>query len=414
MKRFLNSGYSVICLLLLVFSCKHSSTAGSPTSGINSSEQVPSFSGTTFDLNDVSILMKNVEESTQNQYLRLSSKSKEGPILAESVFQLLHATVNFRISDYNSWALAALRIDNCGKLIAQAPCEAQIRLVFQPLETVGNNVTMFADEGIHVPFNVDDKDRLAFFQDFLDLKKSAQIKTNGPLGEHPVLASEGMNGPFAKKLHELVLKYAVTSKSERVAAMNGPSSSRTTGNWVFAVTTPLHQGTPKIAPIPCQDGSNTNTFHNARGFAGEQASAQPEKLTGCEEFDATPLVVKDPSMDSQRMIETALRINNPDLTFFASTNCINCHLTSRRLEQVIGEGTSFKQDGNPLRYKLPADVSHTMSDAALTDKSTPWAIRAFGWGEGGDVPGITLFTLNDTIRVAHELNDLIRNGSLKN
>ena len=83
------------------------------------------------------------------------------------------------------------------------------------------------------------------------------------------------------------------------------------------------------------------------------------------------------------------------------------------MDQVNGEGFSSLADGNELRYAYPSDVSKGIVEEAAQDNANLWGIRAFGWGEFGDAPGITVYTLNDSARVAHSLNALIQGGELK-
>ncbi|MCX6131453.1 MAG: hypothetical protein NTX25_20625, partial [Proteobacteria bacterium] len=204
-----------------------------------------------FDINDVSILMKRPSKETRDQYLRLGSKASEGPFLTKEQFDKAAAMLSrTNLLPYEQWALSAVRIDNCGKLFPTDSCQPQIRLVFQPLWTgaeFSSNVNFepswkstnfFGDAAIHLAYDITDAGQsMQMYQDFLTLKmKNSQVSSDGMLGEHPILASQGMQGEFAKTLHTLVLKYSRVSKLERIAIM-GADVVGGSAVWEFAATT---------------------------------------------------------------------------------------------------------------------------------------------------------------------------------
>lgn len=401
----------VIALAFTLAGCK---TSQSSAPRQESGNQTPVV--TQFDLNDVSILVKRPRSSESKEgYLRLTSTTSEGPLLTNAMYDDLVAMLpNPHPVKYEDWAVSGIRIDDCARVLAALPCQAQIRLVLQPLpQHLG-----FGDQAVHIGFNIDESQKVAMFQEFLDLKKSAlPLSTNGPLGENPVLKNEGMTGPYATRMNSLVLKYALLSKIDRVSIMTSVQKREggsTVGDWNFAASMPVKDQKIIPSPIPCQS-DKVNTFATSAAtflLPGSNQRIQPS-MNGCPEFDVTKLIVKKVEQaDERELADKAIRINNPELTFFGSTTCVTCHLASRRLDQKMGTGFSTKEDGNPLRFVPPGDVSKTIEASSERDNAKLWGIRAFGWGELGDVPGITVYTLNDTMRVAHALNEMIRTDVL--
>lgn len=396
----------------VIYACKHTTPGSGSSSKALDTEKKPLV---LFDLNDVSILVKNPETANADDYIHIGAMTVEGPFVTQAMFDGVFKMLdNPRPRKYEEWAVAAIRIDNCAKVIAQAPCQAQIRLVFQPLDA---SKKKFDDQALHIAFNVFEAEKMAMFKDFLDLKKaSLPATTNGPLGEHPILAKEGMAGAYAKRLNALVMKYAIPSRIERISVMTSSSAGSTpSGNWIFAVTQPVKDQKIIQSQIPCQDPSDlTNKFETISGIFGGATPGISPDMVGCQDVDITPILLKGGVTDENKKIvfDAAIKTNNPNQVFFGSTTCVNCHLASRRLDQKEPD-LSTRVDGNPGRYLAPTDVSTGVSAASKDDNVNLWGIRAFGWGEFGNVPGITVYTLNDTMRVAHELNELIREGKLQ-
>lgn len=407
-------------LIALTSSCKSSSGSSKAQSDASSSPSLDAGSRTLLDVNDVSILFPRPTNNAA-AYIRLSDKSSEGPLLSEDLFQQTVALGHIVDNKYESWAVSGVRIDNCAKLLVQLPCEVQIRLVLQPLE--GDS---FGDEGIHLPFIVDHADEMQFYKDFIALKKSALPETTkGPLGVHPILAKEGMEGPFAKKLKELVLKYSRASKFERIAAMGTTVKSKR-AEWFFAASLPMKGGSKiEATPIPCQNGEKSNVFESLTidGIVATMpstfsASVSPD-VSNCGNLDVTKLILERrprkvtfSEEEMAQITDSALAINDPSKVFFGSTTCVNCHLAGRRLGMAKGIEFLTADDGNPNRYKAPDDVTAVYNEESSGAGGNTWNIRAFGWNDTGDNPAISLYTFNDTMRVAHEINDLIRAGKL--
>lgn len=382
---------------------------------------------TLFDVNDVSILYPSPRKAAIASYISFADKTAEGVIFPKEMFEQASkiAGIDAKFT-YDQFFVSGVRIDNCAKLIMQMPCVPQIRLVFQNVTPDGKGDIEFDDQTIHVPFDVEVSKANGMYKDFMDLKLSALPEsTKGKLGVHPILAKEGANGKFGAKLKAIVSKYALTSKLERVAVM----ATEVKGNnatWTFAASKPIKDGKIEATPIPCQSGETTNIFSSSTIFP--PFPSMPTTFSGrvnpdvknCKNLDATLLITQERSgsidLDDdakKKVIDDALAINDPSKVFFASTTCVNCHLASRRLDFALGQKFLTEKDGNPFRYQAPEDVTSTYTEVKSAGGGNTWNLRAFGWNETATGVAVSLYTFNDTMRVAHELNDMIRAGSLK-
>lgn len=404
-------------------SCKHSPKSDLSSEGRNSAN----LNATLFDINDVSILVAQPSLETRLDYLRLDAKTAEGPLLTKEQFSALgKMLVKTRLLPYTEWAMAAVRIDNCGKLLPAHPCQPQIRLTFQPLLSgadIGNEAgilnptfidSVFGDAALHLAFDIN-ADAMQMYQDFLDLKKlTPSISTSGKLDVHPVLKAQGMKGPFAKKLNEFVLKYSLPSRYNRIAIM-GTMFRGFGADWEFAATTEIKDGKFVQSPLPCQPPSEkTNIFSVKGDFLGLTThSVTPS--AGCPDTDITAMVSSQGQVRAGDNIHTqrAIRIENPEVTAFASTNCVSCHKTDRLMMTLGSTALAELKAKTEGAFKAPSGVSNKKAADAPSFSGGSWELRAFGWGEAGSQPGISGFTLNDSMRIAHELNELVRQGKLK-
>lgn len=347
-----------------------------------------------FDLNDVSFLLP------KDNGLSFATQTAEGPLVSESVFKQAEGmlVVN-KLDDYSAFQLVGVRIDNCAKLLPEHPCQAQIRLVFQS-----------ADNGFHMIFNIDDATAIGMYQDFYDLKKSASPATTvGNLGIHPILAKESMKGPFSERFKKLLVKYAVPSRYDRIAVMG------TGAPWEFAASEPVKNGIVKRTAIPCQKPDQPTNILDLSPLSG---MVQRHSMTGCDDFNVEGIAFarksggRIPFMNNPQSI-AAVKTVNPEKTFFGSTTCGNCHLALRNADWSSPDFDEAKTTwAKDVAYMSPTDVTQ---GKPITESGTlgGYATRAFGYGERFDEPEISLFTINDTMRVAHELNELIHSGKIK-
>lgn len=336
------------------------------------------------------------------QGLKLSTPTRESVLFPETLFQ---ETVKLADGDkasalerapfekYDDWTVAAVRIDSCAKILPQDNCQTQIRLVAQPADKTG----IFRDQAIHLAYDVDEAQHLEFLQDFVDLKKK---KLSDPRSADPL---------------PLIIKYALVSKLERVAIMLTMNNV-----WTFAASQTIKDGQIIATPIPCIGASKVAFLASEVVLARkETAKIQPESK--CLDLNAQRLLTEDLShgiwqklspAEKDKEIQTALRINDPSKVFFGSTDCVSCHVAGRALLRV--KGPSFLNDvpGDPNRYVRPSDMQGE-GNVSSNDHFNAWGTRAFGYGQDGKAKAMSLYTFNDSLRVAHEINELIRAGKLK-
>lgn len=198
------------------------------------------------------------------------------------------------------------------------------------------------------------------------------------------------------------------------------------GEWFFAASLPMNGGSKiEATPIPCQNGEKLNIFKSltidppvpSPLFSMTFSATVTPNVSNCGNLDVTKLIlerkprkVEFSEEEMKTITDSALAINDPSKVFFGSTTCVNCHLAGRRLGMAKGLEFLTADDGNPNRFKAPNDVTKVYREEESSAGGNSWNVRAFGWSDTGENPSISLYTFNDSMRVAHEINDLIRAG----
>lgn len=336
------------------------------------------------------------------QNLRLSAPTGDSVIFPQNLFlETLKLADDGRADEserkefepYDDWLIAAVRIDSCAKILPEDSCATQLRLVAQPANRTG----IFRDHAIHLAFQVDEARRIEMFQDFFDYKKAT------------------LRAADREALPKIIQKYALASHLERVAIM------LTAGRvWTFAASLPIKDG--KILPtaIPCV-GSERIDFVASEVAIARREEDKIKPAPRCQDLNAHLLLTEDmvhghwqrlSAQEKEKEVQTALRINDPTKVFFGSTDCVSCHVAGRALLRAKGQRYLEDDPNDPNRYQRPADMKGE-GNVGTADHFNAWGTRAFGYGQDGQSKAMSLYTFNDSLRVAHEINELIRAGILR-
>ena len=88
--------------------------------------------------------------------------------------------------DYNRMRTVALRFDGCSPT-PEGACEAQIRLVMQPITDDGSTL----DSALHLFYSPTDEEMAAVVAELRELRAGTDLEP-GPLSVHPAIAAEGV------------------------------------------------------------------------------------------------------------------------------------------------------------------------------------------------------------------------------
>jgi hypothetical protein len=154
-------------------------------------------------LNDVTVLMPLPATISAAGHLTPTSAGALGELfpraLYERIPQFPHMPADFL--KYETLRVLAVRFDGCFK--KAGACEAQIRLVLQPLRSVGAS-----DAAVHLFFPVGKEAMQGIVAKLREMRALApEALVDGALDVHPSLLAQGMEGAYGTALNQLVLEH---------------------------------------------------------------------------------------------------------------------------------------------------------------------------------------------------------------
>lgn len=328
-----------------------------------------------------------------------------GALLPHETFEALpplHTTVS-NGANYDFLRVVGIRIDPCFPGLdvpSEAECKNQIRLIMQPV-VISNETQRLTtlDLAIHLFYSLDRQELTTVLADVVALREASLVeRDSGPLGVHPALASEGVEGPFAVGLRDILLAHAGEQNLTRVTFMGVEQVGQ---RWFFGgydidngelipIDIPLiHAEEEKFSNQDLEGKS----FENAFIFPPSPAE---DDLTLF--FDPTQAEAAD---EPSRLAayDAALRIENPENNSPDTIDCATCHIANAA-RRAAERAFAFSAEGRPDAYRGP--------DGALPEGATIEAtnhLRAFGYQD--DKPGISQRVVNETTAVVDHVNRFV-------
>jgi hypothetical protein len=325
---------------------------------------------------------------------------------------------------YDALRVVAFRFDPCfahlGPITDPAACDDQLRLVFQPL-TFGSGVTVADDAAVHVSYSITRAQLLAAVTEIVAARAQYATADLGPVAVHPIIASQGLDGPLAQRLLAIVAKYADGTKVERFTSFfadaggglmsggsdtgggsgSGVTPTRSTGTIGTSVFWEFHgfnvaAGVATGFEIPTL-GATTGISLDVsspplESTFGESTSSTDniEILASADEASAATPAVRQAAFDA------ALRVENPNKNSPNTIDCMTCHM-AEPARVLVGEpmfGMTPLGDANAFA----ADPSIPSADLATTpvliDGDGGLNIHAFSYR--GSSPMINQRVVNET------------------
>jgi hypothetical protein len=350
--------------------------------------------GPTWGLVDVSVLFPTGTDDVP--HLLGTVNDRDGTkvaLLDESVFRLLGTEAPFltetpdRDKHYPKLRVTSFRLDPCvDGLDPHAPtCERAIRLVLQPAWPVGDGFNVF-DASIHLFYALDSAQWTALLGEY-DAIRTVNLSAK-PLDVHPVLAAEGMDGPFATALKAVIVRHATTQNMIRMTFM---ATGRSGNNWFWGGFDREPDGT--FAPIEIPGAGEEDAFH-------QHGRAVDMELPPMEGFPIE--LLNDPSLDAldDEAVTAGLRrlyeIENPRLSSATNTRCASCHLAAETKDHVLQRRMLDELDV-PERYTAEGlDLSWPRAG-----ENRGFNMHGFSWFH--DEPTVSQRVVNDSAEVVRFL-----------
>lgn len=354
---------------------------------------------TTLSMSDVSILMPVPAPGT-DPLLKPSSKGARGPLLPAALLPKIGRVV--AVASNDDLRVVSARVDPCFpdlSLLDTKPesCRRQIRLVLQPYSSSG----AFSDAAVHLLYDLDKQDFPKLVTELAGLGDRSETQRKAPLAVHPKLASEGAGGATARRMNEVILRYAGEKTLVRIALMTLDEPDT---EWNFKAFNVV-SGALVADPIPLlgalRDQQITKGLPQPGTTAFDMeihpASERGQKLVPLLRETAVPKI-KASAFDGA--LEAAFFTEHPAKSNPMTIDCATCHLGPNA--RLFAERTrSAHTSGDARRYTSARDLTLTSS---LATQKLP-SMRAFGYF--GKEPAISPRTVNETAAV---LDALVKHG----
>jgi len=329
-----------------------------------------------------------------------------GPLLPREVHRALPPLDTLMPNDegYHLLRVVGVRLDPCFPGLGvndERDCLNQVRLVMQPvvLEPKGTGLTTM-DLAVHLFYGLTRDELAGLLQEIVDLRGASAIeRSDGPVGIHPALAREGVEGPLARGLRSALLARIGRENLTRVTFMGVEQVGQA---WRFGGFDVQGGGLVPMK-IPLVDVTE-ETFQN-RDLAGATFSYAATGPISPAPDDIRLLF--DPALlasatDEQRRTayRHALRIESPRTNSPATIDCATCHVTmaARRFaERTHGLSPAGMSD----LYQHPRGAPLGGATVERTNE-----LRAFGYFDAR--PSISQRTVNETAEVVEHVNARVR------
>lgn len=352
-----------------------------------------------WDLNDVSYLMPLPQSIHDDKLLKIDSVGKSGPMLPENLINKI-PLLSFKQEREESNRLLralAIRIDPCFPLPTPQSCQAQVRLVWQPLELSPRQQVRTIDAALHSFYVLTEEEFKSLLKDLEAWKKKNSINTRGlPLQIHPAWV-EGTEASSLAEFLSIIKKYIGLGNLTRITAMILRGNA---DMWAFAGFE-VRENDIVMFPVARLGDRLSQAFVNlavpADHFAGGGISPQPRGADTLNKITAESVLVETGEADTIiAEAQAVYRVENPHRYTPESMDCVSCHVARPALQWVLNKRPELKVDQiwNEEIYRNSKYNLDNVSPQLWNTQN----IRAFGYF-GKDI-SISQRAINESAEVA--------------
>ena len=300
-----------------------------------------------------------------------------------------------------------LRVDHCFPVanVDDAKCTRQVRIVWQPADG--------GDAALHSLHVLSRSDFFAFLAGIRRLKVAAELTyDNLPLGVHPVLRAQGMNGAFGLGIIALLRQFIGVKNLVGVAFFAGAKSPPgNVGPWEFAAFA-FQNGNFVPQAVP----HHADTLISISGFPHVNLPSKDDSPLGI--FETLPVPVQDgpggqvgteyagtgeanlgslTEADLVKAYGYLLKVENPKLASIQSNACGDCHLASG--QRALVEQAHPELPGQTIASRFQPSLANPWQPALISG-----SLHNFGYFGMNTEPSISQRTVNETKVVVDWIN----------
>lgn len=353
-----------------------------------------------FTLNDLTHLYPLPERQNVRFMLQPQSAGTKGELLSYDIFQRLPNIVPSFEPDkmyQQSWKVVAVRIDPCNAEISTPnACQAQVRLVWQPLVIREAQVTTL-DASIHTFYVLNRNEFQQMMLSYQNFQSRYAIRDAAALQVSPKIKSLGYASSYWQDYTKWILSFIGKQNLSRVTFM----IVNPLGNfWVFAGYE-YSQGQMQILDIPGIGKKSQLITATQLGSAETFFKVNPMPANNNLYFQFLVNSEKAKKTFTQEQIlnvaRTSFVIENPLRHHSGTIDCASCHL-SRSVTSLMK--TSFPQWSWPELLKGSAYFGNAVSNVVMQRPLSSEVLRMLGYFNKTPI-------ISD--RVLHETEESLKN-----
>ncbi len=369
----------------------------------------------TLQMNDVSILFPLT--GAPSSYLGASAQGRGGVLLPETLYDAVDKIgPSDRQAAYGDLHVVAMRLDPCFASLAPDPhgdgCANQLRLIFQEVTTVNGHASA-TDAALHVFYAIsrDDLEQMSASIEALREGRAPGERLGG-LAPHPIMVREGVDGPMASGVRDLILQYAGASEITRVTSFSTSDQPNFWNFFAFDVQDPI-AGTVSFRSVPTippafspifergstGDGSGPATSTDVEGHFTPVTSSPDGFAPLADEATAAAMT----PADRKAAFDGLVRIDHPAKNSPETIDCASCHLTTP-VATLIAEpiyGLVEREDPNAFHADGTFVLASEMTPTFLHG-DRPFNLHAFSY-VGAD-PAVNQRVVNETAAIVQYLD----------
>jgi hypothetical protein len=335
---------------------------------------------------DVSVLYPLPPSAAEPGYLGPGDQSAHGELLPKAIYDKLP---KFPVQPseglvYERMRVVAARFDGC--FTTAVGCEAQIRLVMQPITDKQRSL----DSALHLFYRVPEEALAKVVIALRKLHALAPETQAGILDVHPALVAQGMEGAYATGLRDLILQYAGEQTMVRMTFFVRAPPTRE--EWFFGGFDRIDGQLKQIRIVGV--GMANQRVDRIATDAGYNYvfSPNPTKPEDLSALLVSETAKRAPRADLEKAAAALARIENPGTHGADDLPCAGCHITT--VARAFAEKELALSFSSAEAFK---STLRTSSEAATTVSS----LRAFGYF--GAKPMISNRVLHETEVVVADL-----------
>jgi hypothetical protein len=273
-------------------------------------------------------------------------------------------------------------------------CQAQVRLVWQPLKEQ-NSKTQTVDASLHTFFHFS-QDEFTQLIRLLRQISNSQLKTSSlPLGVHPLIQQQGLDGEFSSQLKNLLISQLRSKPIERITFMKLKGIDDI---WIFGGLNKMGekyeaQEIPQTGKSVQQDFINSMAMrpHPTQFLGGIFPPPHPENtldLLTRDSINSNDFTEEDIAS----LVKDMTDLEHPQRHNPGTADCVSCHLANTVRAYTFREFSQFNLEHVYAENRYKNNL-YNLENISKKQGQTN-ILRMFGYFE--DEPMISQRTINET------------------